>query len=298
MEKRTWLSRVKDIASGRFTRFDFIADSVNYATANDDDPPEEEHAVALVSETEDQELYPYVMRIVRERLRRAKNWTVAVKTLAVIHRLAMDARHPSFGELESQYNYHIRELNAMSQFEDRSSPLAMECVAWVRAYSCYLSQRLVCNRFFMFDIVVESQNTRKIEDLEIEKVLLYLPSLQRVLGCLLDCTPQGSQVAMNSLIQHALLLIVRECPNVYAAINACIGKLVDSFFGMPKEKALMVLGIYQESIRQTDRLPFFYDTCSAVLSGGGSYFPPLTDKPTKSLALRMWDYIDNCTEES
>ena len=155
------------------------------------------------------------------RLMFAESWRVALKIMAIIHRM-VSAEGDHYPPIDLQYQFHINPLVKMSQFQDPFSPRFRECVMWVRTYSCYLKQRLLCNVYFRYDIVTENQNAQKIEDLGMENVLKYLPPLQQLLGCLIDCTPQGSHVALNSLIQYALNLLVNDCPNICAAINTCM----------------------------------------------------------------------------
>jgi len=265
---RKAVGALKDVASvgfanmnGRITDIDV---AVVKATRHNEIPPSEKHVLIAVTATNDRSLRRYLRRTIEERLRRTKNWMVAVKTLTLIHRLIRDAL-PTFADEEMRHSSDTTPLMAVSHtFEDSSSPLALEFSFWVRSYSFYLSQSLRCKRIVNHGIFVENQSkTPKI--FETVQLLEDLRSLQQLLDCLLDCTPpREGPVAFNPLIHYALDLIVKECPEIYATINVRICKLLSLFFEMPSGKAVAFVDIYKRILQQYDKLSDFYDACSRM----------------------------------
>jgi hypothetical protein len=277
----------------------FIDIAVVKATQHNDSPPKEKHVFTALAATNCSLTRPRLKRAVEERLRRTKDWMVAVKTLALIHRLIRDSHYLIFiEEEEMRHSSHATLLAFTSlQFHDRSSRLASDCSLWVRRYSSYLDHRLRCNRIFKCDILSESHHSRTT-NLDIEYIFIALSSLQQLLGCLLNCAPQGSRVVMNSLIQYALDLLVKDGRNIYRTINHFICKLVDSFIaGMPKYKVVRLINIYKLFYQQCDRLSEFYDNCR-MLSPRDNVGLPRVEKPSESLLAKMENYVIKCANHT
>jgi len=225
---------LKDVASIGIAKInspmDYIDIAVIKATEHNDIPPKEEHILTALAATESINLsLGYLRDVVEKRLEGTENWMVAVKTLALIHRLMMDGRNSIFGEIEEMQPYSslAKKMARTFNFNYRSSPLDVDCSRWVRRYSSYLSQRLYCNISFEYDIL-SKKNTRRTKKLKVEHIFGGLPSLQLVLCCLLDCFPRENRVGMNSLIQHTLVLLVKEAQIIYGIINYYIHRLADA----------------------------------------------------------------------
>lgn len=234
-------------------------------------PPKEKHVLILVAATQEKGLRPYIKQVVEDRLSRTKNWMVAVKTLALIHRLIRDDLPCNFAQQdqENQSSSDATPLVEVSQsFEDRSTPLALQFSLWVRKYASFLAQRLQCNCKIYYLTLAEYQN------FEIAKLLEDLLSLHLLLGRLLDCTPQEGPVAVNCLIHYTLDLFMKDCPKICTAINHCLHKLLDySFSDFSSDQALRLLYFYEQIFQQYDQLSDFYSACTRVglTDGHGDY---------------------------
>lgn len=252
------------------TRLADIDVAIVKATRHNDIPPKEKRLLILLAATGEHRLRRYIKYTVEQRLKRTKNWMVAVKTLSLIHGLMMAVLPCIFAEekQELQHSSDTTLLGRVSKsFEDCSSSVALEFSLWARKYSSYLVQRLHCCS--NYEILDENQN------FEIAQLLEDLRSLHLLLGCLLNCTPpQEGPVAMNSLIHYALDLLVKECPKICAAMNECIRKLLDySFVDFTSDKALFFVYICEQILQQYDKLSDFYDACTrvGVTEGHGDY---------------------------
>lgn len=103
MEAQSWVSEVADavkrevnqvpgtlkrMAAGGIRVPFYVIYRTLRATVNNDNPPEEDHVVALFSIMEKQdEMYIPVMNGLNIRLMFAESWRVALKIMAIIHRM-------------------------------------------------------------------------------------------------------------------------------------------------------------------------------------------------------------------
>ncbi|KAL7110775.1 hypothetical protein ACP275_05G047600 [Erythranthe tilingii] len=119
-------------------------------------PPKERHirkilvATSLIRPRADVQ---YCIHALARRLAKTHNWTVALKTLVVIHRTLREG-DPTFREELVNFQQRGRFLQ-MSNFKDDSSPIAWDCSAWVRTYALFLEERLECFRVLKYDIEAE-----------------------------------------------------------------------------------------------------------------------------------------------
>uniref|UniRef100_A0A0D9YN36 ENTH domain-containing protein n=1 Tax=Oryza glumipatula TaxID=40148 RepID=A0A0D9YN36_9ORYZ len=207
----------------------------------------------------------YCIYALSRRLSKTKNWTVALKTLIVVHRLLREG-DPTFKEEFLAYSYKGSVLQ-IANFKDDSSQLAWDCSAWVRAYALFLEERLECFRILKFDIETER--------------------LMRSPEC--SSKPEGA-AGTNYLIQYALALVLKESFKIYCAINDGIINLVDMFFDMPKYDAIKALVVYKRAGQQAEDLSDFYDSCKQLELARTFQFPTLRQPPPSFIAT-MEEYI-------
>ncbi|KAM3240636.1 hypothetical protein ACQJBY_053975 [Aegilops geniculata] len=269
------------------------------ATNHVECPPKERHVRKIflaTSVTRPRADVAYCIYALSRRLSKTKNWTVALKTLIVIHRLLREG-DPTFKE-EFLAHSHKRNLLHMARFKDDSSPLAWDCSAWVRTYALFLEERLECFRNLKYDIETERlkrspqhsaeahSRTRTLPCLDLME---HLPSLQQLLFRLMGCQPEGLACS-NYLIQYALALALEESFKIYCAINDGIINLVDMFFDMPRYDAIKALAIYKRASMQAENLADFYEFCKDLEFAMTFQFPTLRQPPPSFLAA-MEEYI-------
>ncbi|KAJ7518641.1 hypothetical protein O6H91_20G001600 [Diphasiastrum complanatum] len=266
------------------------------ATNHVECPPKEKHVRALflaTSASRPRADVAYCINALARRIAKTHNWTVALKSLMVIHRILREG-DPTFREELINYSHNRAHVLNLSNFKDDSNPNAWDYSAWVRTYALFLEERLECFRVLKYDVESErSTGHSQTRELDTIELLEQLPTLQQLLHRLMGCEPEGAAIS-NYVIQQALGLVFKESFKLYRAINDGIINLVDKFFEMQRHDALKALDIYKRASQQAERLSQFYEVCKGLDVARSFQFPTL-EQPPQSFLSTMEDYVKDAS---
>ncbi|XP_065850727.1 putative clathrin assembly protein At5g35200 [Euphorbia lathyris] len=258
------------------------------ATNHDEALPKEKHMWTIfdsLSASSPRFDVAYCINALHKRISKTRNWTVALKTLVVVHR-ALREVDCSFHE-ELTHGSKGRLMLNLSHFRDDSSPHAWDYSAWVRTYSLYLEERLECFSRLKYDV---QKNHSRMKGLDTQILLEKLPSMQQLLFRLLDCKPDGI-VARNSLIRYALSIVAGESVNLYVAITDGLLDLIDKYFEMERQDALRALEIYKKATSQGEKLSEFFEMCRSLEFGEKQKYMKI-EQPPPSFLTAMEEYVE------
>ncbi|XP_073157314.1 probable clathrin assembly protein At4g32285 [Henckelia pumila] len=253
---------------------------------------------------------------ISKRLRKTRDWVVAVKTLILVDRLLSDG-DPVFGEeIMLATRKGMRVLN-LSDFRDEAHSSSWDHSGFVRNYAVYLDQKLdfmmyekklgvvhgekkryedgygelrdqdrydTDRRLRSYGDLNEMQRERKevTSDGETEhwRILERLIQLLQILDRLLTCKPTGA--AKNSrMVLVAISLLVKESFRLYADVSMSLDLLLDHFLELEYACCVKAFDVYVNASKTIDELVVFYSWCKDIGVARSSEFPEvqkITDK--------------------
>lgn len=188
------------------------------ATRHEEYPAEERHIREILSLTcYSRAFISACVNTLSRRLNKTKNWTVALKTLMLIHRLLADGDPSYEQEIFFATRRGTRILN-LSDFRDQSSQSnSWDYSAFVRTYALYLDERLEYRmqgkrgKRGAFEYEDDHQErgaapqAKNIPlcDMKIEDIFSKINHLQQLLDRFLACRPTGTHTYILILCNNS-----------------------------------------------------------------------------------------------
>ncbi|KAG9138259.1 hypothetical protein Leryth_001458 [Lithospermum erythrorhizon] len=276
------------------------------ATNHDEYPAEERHILTILNLT----CYstPYVtscVKTISKRLRKTRNWVVALKSLMLIHRLL----HDGDVAFEQEFFFSSRYATClfdMSDFRDTSCVDSWDYSIFVRTYASYLNDHLghmvqgrkgkhghvytCCNevreKVKPGAIVVRIM---PVKEMAMEQIFPRIHCLMQTLELFLNCRPIGS-AKTNTLVVVALYPLIKESFNLYKDITDIIDVMMERFMELDHPESLKVLEILHSISKQLDELDAFYNWSVSRGIARCSDYPEDVKIPSMKL-VEMEDYV-------
>lgn len=261
-------------------------------------PPKEKHVVrlryAVSSSSSDAS---YVAMSLLKRLKAAKDWLTALKSLIVIHRLMRETEGTVFMEEliragEGDAKGRGGRVLGLDNFMDTTNiDGRFDYSEWVRAYSRYLDESLDVFSSIKWHVDLETSGKKsKLSSDPAEELLEEMPAMQRMQRSLINCIPRA-QAERDHIVLTSLSLVVRESFKLYKALSEGVINLLDLFFTFDYVKAVKGLSIYRETVSSSEALSGFYASLKAADAIDGGLELPQLELPSSDLLESMETYV-------
>ncbi|CAN1288223.1 Putative clathrin assembly protein At1g03050 [Linum perenne] len=266
------------------------------ATRHEVYPAEERHIREILSLTSYSRAYiSACVGTLSRRLNRTRNWTVALKTLMLIHRLLNEGDPAYEQEIFFATRRGTRMLN-MSDFVDSRSESCWDYSAFVRTYAMYLDEKLE------FKMVGRRGGRRRggsiggssngggggratpLREVKSEKLFPKVQQLQHLIDRFLACRPTGS-ARYDRVVLVAMYPIVKESFTLYYDTTEILTVLIDRFMDMELPDAVKIYEIFCRVSKQFDELDSLYGWCKTVAIARSSEYPEVERISQKKLEL-------------
>ncbi|WVZ67936.1 hypothetical protein U9M48_016948 [Paspalum notatum var. saurae] len=247
---------------------------------------------------------------VSRRLGRTRAWPVAVKALALVHRLLAEG-DPAYEQEVFLATRRGRRIFDMSRFRHRDWAFA----AFVRAYAAYLDDRLkhrmqargagtasspggkwhvdggddTGDGTYEIDEdgdLVPSGGGRPATTTETatEDLIAKAQQLKHLLDRFIECRPTG-KARTNQVVTAALYRLVKESAAMYCELTEVMVVLIDRFAELDTPACVRVHSIFTSLAKLVDELDDFYAWCKATAVCRPSDVPEVQRVRQKNLEL-------------
>ncbi|KAL6001246.1 hypothetical protein ACLOJK_006978 [Asimina triloba] len=282
LRERGCVSYAKIATMGGFCDLDFI---LIRATAPDDIPLAEKHVqeLAKIVAFSPSSSRAFSLCFTR-RFGKTRCWRVALKCLALLHRLLRSLPHSNTfrSDLLCARSNGLFSLNPCRFRDAASSPSTSHAYTrFIRSYAHFLDEALDC---IMIEHLVYADDRAAAESLdgfsekmkEVGRILDVVPQLQSLLDRVMDCQPTGA-VARSFVVRSAMKQIIRDSFACYEIFRREIVVLLDNLFQMQYRGSISTLRIYKKAAAQASRLVDFYEDYREM-GLCGAYEYPFVDK--------------------
>ncbi|KAL6840904.1 hypothetical protein ACP4OV_029164 [Aristida adscensionis] len=266
------------------------------ATAHDDGPADERHAREVLRLTSGSRLHVAACAAsLARRLGKTRDYVVAAKCLALLHRLVAEGdphfRHEAIRPAAGGRRAGEPLLALLVDFRDEAHSASWDHSAFVRAYALYLDDRVR----FLVSLLPAPRTVRfadddggrrygastpppppaasaSVHDMSPEALLARARQLRHLLDRFLACRPSGA-AARSRVVLSTLYLLVKESFQLHADVAVVLAVLLDRFFDMEYPECVKAFEAYVSTAKQIDELIAFYAWCNDVGVARSSDFP-------------------------
>jgi hypothetical protein len=305
------------------------------ATSHDEDPADEKYYREIISLISSSRGYVNAcVATISKRIRKTRDWIVALKALMLVHRVLIDG-HPLFEEEILYATRRGMRVLSMSGFRDEAHPNSWDHTGFVRFYAMYLDEKV---EYAVFERKVREderkfdegddefgrrdnrndyehgmpRRSRSYGDLngdmvkrEQKKEVTPIREMkpERLLGILgqqlriLDrvLACRPTGMAKNDrLVLVALYQMAKESFGLYTEICEALGVLLDRFTEMEYAYCLKGFDIYAGAAKIIDELVKFYGWCKDMGIGRSSEYPEVK-KITENLLGTLGVFLQEMT---
>ncbi|RWV95714.1 hypothetical protein GW17_00041637 [Ensete ventricosum] len=245
------------------------------ATRHNELPAEEKHIREILSLMCYSQAYVGAcVSSLSRRLGKTRSWTVALKTLILIHRLLVEGDPAYEREIFFATRCGTRMLN-MSHFRDSSGSDAWDFSAFVRTFALYLDERLDyrmhgrrkrrSSNIYKEEVDEETaaaaepaslKASTPLKEMTTDHLFARTRHLQHMLERFLACRPTAKQ---KRVVHVALYPVVKESFQIYYDLAEIMNIFIDRFADLEIPECVSVHEIFSRHAKQLDELDLFYD---------------------------------------
>ncbi|KAK3137709.1 hypothetical protein QOZ80_5BG0456140 [Eleusine coracana subsp. coracana] len=260
------------------------------ATSHDAAPADARHAAQILrlisssSGAPNSHVVAACVASVARRLSRTRDYVVAAKCLALVHRLLNDADanprsflHELLRPAPAGRRAGEPLLALLVDFRDEAHAASWDHSAFVRAYAAYLDARA---RFLLASLLppppravhfaddpitsssaTHNNSTSNVHEMDDPEALLTRSrQLRHVLDRALACRPTGG-ARTSRVVLAALFPVLKDTLQLHADLAVVLAVLLDRFFDMEYHHCVKAFEAYVAASKQIDELLAFYAWC-------------------------------------
>jgi hypothetical protein len=266
------------------------------ATGHDDAPADDRHVREVLRLTSGTRIHVAAcVASVSRRLARTRDYVVAAKCLALLHRLLADGdphfRHEIVRPTSSSRRGGGPVLASLADFRDEAHSASWDHSNFVRAYALYLHDRVR----FLLALPPAPRTVRfaddyarggtaaagaspapdmtvSVHDMDAEALLARARQLRNLIDRFLACRPAGA-ARRSRVVLTTLGPVVSESARLYDDVAGVLAVLLDRFFDMDYADCVKAFEAYVSAARVVDDLLAFYSWCDDAGVARSADFP-------------------------
>ncbi|KAM0923960.1 hypothetical protein ACQ4PT_005186 [Festuca glaucescens] len=263
------------------------------ATGHDDAPADDRHVREVLRLTTSRTHVAACVASVSRRLARTRDYVVAAKCLALLHRLLADGDPHFCHEIARPSSSSSRRggvgsvLASLADFRDEAHSASWDHSNFVRAYALYLDDRV---RFLLallptprtvrfaddyaYDRAASPalDMTVSVHDMDAESLLARARQLLHLIDRSLACRPTGA-ARRSRVVLATLCPVVSESARLYDDVAVVLAVLLDRFFDMDYADCVKAFEAYVSAAWVVDDLLAFYSWCDDAGVARSADFP-------------------------